>query len=337
MTTQIHSCVTDQDKWLARTNPTVSILIPVYNRENFISPCIESALSQNFSDFEVVVVDNCSTDGTWEICKLYADNDSRVRVFRNETNIGPVRNWLRCVEEAQGQYGKLLFSDDLMFPDFLENTLPYLSDPETAFVVSGILLGDTPQSCTEYLNNDYGKLSNKEYFEKLISKLITYSPGAAIFRMSDIRENLKCSFPTRLQCTFERNGAGPDVMLYAQTALRYKYVVFSPTRDIFFRAHPGSFSIGSEKDDVQRNYTASLALFCKKHLDRSVWSKHIAKAWTSKVKKNRGLCSLRKLCFDLEGDGTIIELALVCVYIFKALIQSFARISVSHFRSPRCN
>jgi glycosyltransferase involved in cell wall biosynthesis len=301
--------------------PTVSILIPVYNREDFIAPCIESALSQTIADFEIIIVDNASTDKTWEICKHYASSDSRVKVFRNDTNLGPVKNWRRCAEEAQGKYGKILFSDDLMAPDFLEHTLPKILNPEVAFVVSGILLGETLKSSFEYLNIGFRMLSNQEYFVELINRNITYSPGAAIFRISDIKENLKLSFPTRVQCNFGQNGAGPDVMLYALTALKYKYAVFIAENCVFFRSHSGSFSVGNGKEEVQKNYSISLAWFCKAHLGRASWSKHVANTWLSRVKKDKGIHSLNKLFYELEGDITFFDYLRVCAYIFFGIIR----------------
>ena len=59
-------------------NVTVSILVPVFNREELIGDCIQSALDQTFDDLEVVVVDNASTDGTWDVCRTYGEKDSRV-------------------------------------------------------------------------------------------------------------------------------------------------------------------------------------------------------------------------------------------------------------------
>ena len=96
------------------SSPKVSILIPVYNREAFIAACVQSALEQTFTDFEIIIVDNASTDTTWKICQQIAEQDKRIRIFRNERNIGPVRNWRRCIEEARGVYGKILWSDDLI-------------------------------------------------------------------------------------------------------------------------------------------------------------------------------------------------------------------------------
>src|SRR5437879_4126737 len=100
------------------TVPLVSILIPLYNREQLLGPCIQSALDQTVRGFEVVIVDNASTDGTWQVCQAFAAKDSRVRIFRDPVNIGPVRNLQRCIQEARGQYGKILFSDDLIKPTF---------------------------------------------------------------------------------------------------------------------------------------------------------------------------------------------------------------------------
>ena len=79
-----------------------SILIRFFNRESFIEACVESALAQTHSDLDVVIVDNRSTYRTWEICQTLARRDSRIRIFRNDSNIGPVRNWRRCIDEAVG-------------------------------------------------------------------------------------------------------------------------------------------------------------------------------------------------------------------------------------------
>src|SRR3989304_5716279 len=109
-------------------NPAVSLLVPAFNREKLLVPCLDSALAQTFPDLEVVVVDGASTDGTWEVCQRYASADSRVRVFRDEVNTGPVRGWWRCLEEARGTHGTFLWSDDVLRPTFLEMTLPQLAD-----------------------------------------------------------------------------------------------------------------------------------------------------------------------------------------------------------------
>ena len=115
----------------------VSILIPVYNRENFIEETVNSALRQTYKNIEIIIVDNKSVDSTWEVVKRLASHDKRIKIFQNETNIGPVKNWKRCIKEANGKYGKILFSDDLMAFDFIEKTIDYLKDYSIGFVFTG--------------------------------------------------------------------------------------------------------------------------------------------------------------------------------------------------------
>lgn len=92
----------------------VSICIPVYNSAAYLTAAVESALAQQYDSFEILIVDNCSSDGSAEIAAGFAERSSLVRFIANDTNIGMVPNWNRCLELARGQYIKYLFSDDLL-------------------------------------------------------------------------------------------------------------------------------------------------------------------------------------------------------------------------------
>ncbi len=95
----------------------VSVCIPVYNMSHCIERAVRSALGQDFDDFEVLVVDNGSTDGTWEILsKLSAPN---LRVIQNETNLGCYGNHNSCLAHARGEWIKFLHGDDELLPDCL--------------------------------------------------------------------------------------------------------------------------------------------------------------------------------------------------------------------------
>ena len=78
------------------TNPLVSIVIPVYNRELYIEDAIRSAISQTYQNIEIIIVDNCSTDSTWDILNEWEKKDNRIKIFQNDSNIGPVLNWNEC-------------------------------------------------------------------------------------------------------------------------------------------------------------------------------------------------------------------------------------------------
>ena len=121
--------------------PIVSILVPVYNRELLIARTLQSALAQTVPDIEVVVVDNQSTDRTFDVVAAMAEQDKRIKLFRNPENLGPVRNWMKCAEYASAPYAKILFSDDLMAPTYIERTLPHLLSPDCALVYTPAMVG----------------------------------------------------------------------------------------------------------------------------------------------------------------------------------------------------
>jgi glycosyltransferase involved in cell wall biosynthesis len=100
------------------TMPHVSVMIPVFNHARFIGRTIESVLNQQFQDIDVVVVDDTSTDNSFEVATRYCA-DPRVRCVRNERNLGVAKNWNRCLELARGPLVMVLGSDDLIDPDHL--------------------------------------------------------------------------------------------------------------------------------------------------------------------------------------------------------------------------
>jgi glycosyltransferase involved in cell wall biosynthesis len=315
--------------------PKVSILIPVYNRETLIGECIQSALDQTFTDFEIIIADNASTDGTWEVCRQYAAKDKRIRLFRNDTNIGPVRNWLRCVSEARGEFGKILFSDDLMLPHFLERTLPYLEDRDVAFVSTAVLIGADPSDVFVMYKNplESVRISSNQYFDFLIPKQrfrntqfqIPYSPGAAIFRMTDIHTNLLLSIPTKVPRDFAKNGAGPDILVYALTALNYKTVVMLPDAEMFFRAHAGSLAMQNSDNAVVDGYYAAMSWFCKTQLTQHHWARYVARSWMIDIMTSRKLLSLSKYCITFEGSGSLTEILSISWFALLEAIAFVAR------------
>ncbi len=103
---------------------TVSVLIPTYNGARYIGPAIDSVLAQTGVDLELVVVDDHSKDGTAEIVEAYGD--SRIRVVRNPSNLGPEGNWNRALELATGRFVKLLPQDDLLQPHSLARQVAVL-------------------------------------------------------------------------------------------------------------------------------------------------------------------------------------------------------------------
>jgi glycosyltransferase involved in cell wall biosynthesis len=107
-------------------NPKVSIGMPVYNGEPFILKALDSILAQTFTDFELIISDNASTDGTEKICREYADRDARIRYVRLHENIGAIANFQFVLEEAVGEYFMWAAADDIRSESFLELNLKFL-------------------------------------------------------------------------------------------------------------------------------------------------------------------------------------------------------------------
>jgi glycosyltransferase involved in cell wall biosynthesis len=111
--------------------PRVSIGLPVYNGENYLAETLDSILAQTFRDFELIISDNASTDGTEAICRRYAASDHRIRYIRNAENLGAAKNYNRVFQLAKGEYFKWNGHDDPLAPTFLERCVKVLDrDPE---------------------------------------------------------------------------------------------------------------------------------------------------------------------------------------------------------------
>ncbi len=123
--------------------PLVSIGLPVFNGEAYLERAVRAILAQSFTDFELVVCDNASTDRTPEILARLAADDVRLRVHRNAENIGAAPNWNRVFTLSRGRYFKWAASDDVHEPTFLERTVAALeADPGVVLAHSRTRLVD---------------------------------------------------------------------------------------------------------------------------------------------------------------------------------------------------
>lgn len=242
--------------------PNVSILIPVYNRENFIQDCIISAINQNYDDCEIIVVDNCSTDKTFEkIIEVAKYSSKKINYYRNDTNLGPVLNWLKCLSYSSGKYIKFLFSDDLLTPDCIEKSISHMENNDIAFVTSSALIGNDFSNCKTYYhtsNSDYF-IESDEYIQKSLSffgKFFAVSPCAALFRREDVESNLLTNEYLESFTTYDFNstGAGVDWLLFLLTAKKYKKVAVLSQPLVFFGSHEESLTIKNENNLITKGY-----------------------------------------------------------------------------------
>ena len=118
--------------------PKVSVCIPTYNFAGYLPEAIESVLNQTFTNYELLIIDDCSTDGTDAVVKNYLQADNRITYKVNQHNIGMVNNWNLCLADARGEYIKFLFGDDLLASNrALEQMVAALDmDPSVSLVGS---------------------------------------------------------------------------------------------------------------------------------------------------------------------------------------------------------
>lgn len=302
--------------------PKVSVLIPVFNRKEYIAECIQSALDQSFTDFEVVVVDNASDDGTWEICQQFAKLDQRVRIFRNALNIGPVRNWIRCAEEANGEFCKILFSDDTLETNCLIEMVPKLDDQRVAFVTCAAYIGKSKdESIIAYKHSDSLHLSSKNFISLLLSGNASMSPGSALIRTRDLLKNLQPTFATSTSRKFEAHGSGPDVMILLLTAKNYSFVANISTPLVYFRVHSDSFSIKNKNNEVTKGYQSAIALFLFENSNRSTWLYCLSNYWIQQMRFDKRWRSPFAHLKEFEGKGDLSEVIILCLFALSKTIK----------------
>ena len=165
------------------TPPRVSVLLTSYNREDYIAEAIDSVLAQSLTDFELVICDDRSRDGTVDIIHDYARRDSRIRFWINERNLGDYSNRRHTASLARGRFLKYHDSDDVMYRHCLATMVePLEAEPRAAFALSsssGWPGGPCPMLLTPRLAYER---------EFLGFGLFHQGPASALFRTEAFRE-----------------------------------------------------------------------------------------------------------------------------------------------------
>lgn len=290
------------------SEPLVSIVIPVFNRVDLIGQCVHSALRQSYSNTEIIIYDNCSTDGTWEVVKQFADANSKISVFQQTENVGPVRNWWSAITMAKGELLKILFSDDLIYSDFLTETVPKF-DEDIGFVTTSFDMGISPDDsivCNDWPGVE-GVLEASTYIDAALSRFaFLVSPGAAIFRRSDVVKVFEDEVPSPRLSNFKAHGAGPDLLIFLRIAAEYPLVYKCRQNLCLFRAHSGSQTekMNRAKDGlIQSSYMQARIYFAKSYSPHLL-EKTLGKAMFVELVQNRNLRAmsvtwlLRSYLFD---------------------------------------
>jgi glycosyltransferase involved in cell wall biosynthesis len=172
------------------SQPLVSVVTPFHNTAAYLAECIESVLAQTYSNFEYILVDNCSTDGSTEIAEDYTRRDTRIRFIRRTQLLSQVQNYNRALEEISdaSRYCKMVQADDFIFPECLRLMVAAFEQSETIGLVSsydlkaGIVRGSgIPYQTTPFPGRDIARLTLRD------SVFPFGSPTTVMYRSSMIR------------------------------------------------------------------------------------------------------------------------------------------------------
>jgi glycosyltransferase involved in cell wall biosynthesis len=169
--------------------PRLSIGLPVYNGERYLSESIEALLGQSYEDFELIISDNASTDDTPSICRRYEKQDARIRYIRQPRNIGLVPNHNFVADQAQGELFKWAAHDDLYAQDLLERCVEALDEhPQVVFAHSWSALVDSSGNATKLIKYPEGTASScaPERFRSMLFDG-KYDYGYAVIRTDVLR------------------------------------------------------------------------------------------------------------------------------------------------------
>lgn len=247
--------------------PKFSVCIPTYNRANILRNAIQSVINQNFSDFELIIVDDCSTDNTHDIALEF--DDPRIKFFVNDQNLGLVGNWNRCLELANGEIIWILHDDDILETNALSNVARVFNSYKI-----GMLYGNS-----QVFSDD--KSLESTLTQKKVSKVSVYKPGKDAI-LSIIKQGGVCSTASIRKEVFLSVGGfdpqfcySPDVEYYPRIAKNYP---IAHTSEIlaFRKSHKARAMISTwRKADFYSQYSSLYARILQYALETGIESDEV--------------------------------------------------------------
>ena len=209
----------------------ISVLMTVFNRQQYLAQAIESVLASSYRDFELIVTDDCSSDGSLDLARSLAKRDSRIRVYRNDKNLGDYGNRMYAASLARGRFLKYVDSDDAIYPHGLEVMLQNLQQYPTAALALSYSLPEVEVPYPFLLQPE--EAYRREFLQR---GCMSCGPGGAIIR-TDVFRELGGFDPSW--------GVLADLEFWFRAAARYPIVLQQPAL-VWWRTHGGQeFRIGN--------------------------------------------------------------------------------------------
>ena len=280
-----------------------SIAIPVYNRKQYVKDAIDSIVSQQFDDYELIIVDNNSSDGTWDyLCSL---THPRVKIFRNIVNIGMVPNWVKCIEYAKGTWFKFLMSDDILSEGCLLNQYLLIKENllNSVFISRGVAIGDAYGSShnLDFETIDINTFTNQ--IKKYIVNKYPLMPNAYTLKTQDLKTLISTDEFTQVVNYFGNTGHDVDFYIFCKIALQYDAIIQSNNVAYLVRAHKDQ---GSNRYNKKLKYLVrtdrfitNLLVHNSTLLGELYVFKHLFKYFIRLFRANPSIKNLSRLLYDL--------------------------------------
>jgi glycosyltransferase involved in cell wall biosynthesis len=295
-------------------NPSISICVPVYNGTEFLTECLESVRAQTYGDYEVLLVDDRSSDGSLALLEQYADGEQRAKIRCNEKNLGLVRNWNQCILRARGEWIKFLFQDDCMYPQCLERMMKAASESKAKMVTSNrqfhFEMPDDPandyyKSTVKHLCDEYDSVTHipPDQFSSFILHYLTErgssinfigEPSNILFH-KDVVGNVGLFNPLLIQsCDYE---------YWSRVGSKYGVTVV-PEILSEFRIHSGSTTSRNQQNQALKKRLDLPAVLCDYLYDASYtdFRQHIGEKGQVVIQRY-----LIKLLYGIKNDLDVAE------------------------------
>jgi glycosyltransferase involved in cell wall biosynthesis len=191
--------------------PLVSVVTPVYNTAEYLENCIQSVLSQTYDNYEFIILDNCSTDGSFEIATKYSKTDRRIKVFQNKSFLNQIQNYNEAVRyiSPKSNYCKIVQADDALYPDCLRQMTEVALADKKIGIVGAYTLLDFGHRADVYLMGlpfQTTKIDGRELCRRYLKEgfYIFGSPTATLIRSDIVRQR---------PCLYTENSAIDDTAI----------------------------------------------------------------------------------------------------------------------------
>lgn len=269
--------------------PTVSIIVPVFNAGKYLERCIDSILNQEYRDFELLLADDGSTDGSGEICDIYAAKDSRVQVIhKKNTGVSDSRNI--CMDKAQGIYLQFLDSDDWITPDATRLFVRAAKENNCDMVIADFyrVVGDRVSPKGDI--DEEGVLTREEFAEHMMENPADFYYGVIWNKL--YRRELVEKYHLRM----DENISWCEDFMFNLEYMRHAEVIYALNTPIYYYVKTKG-SLVSQSSGITKSIKMKLMVF--EYYNN--FYKHVLDE--EDYQKNR--LQVYRFLIDAAGDGTV--------------------------------